>query len=176
MSINTVIAKNLNRLRNERNLSLGQLAELSGVSKVMLSQIEKGDSNPTVNTIWKIASGLNVPYTAILEQPQNETFIVSKTDNKDYRLYCYYPNTPTRNFELFQMELEEGHSYTSVGHSEKSQEYIMIIEGQLKLEVNDSIYQLRENDSICFSAESIHTYHNQGEKTLKAVIINYYPV
>ncbi|HEK9067847.1 TPA: cupin domain-containing protein, partial [Clostridioides difficile] len=115
--------------------------------------------------------------------PQNETFIVSKTDidvqvseNKDYRLYCYYPNTPTRNFELFQMELEEGHSYTSVGHSEKSQEYIMIIEGQLKLEVNDSIYQLRENDSICFSAESIHTYHNQGEKTLKAVIINYYPV
>ncbi|HEK9068094.1 TPA: helix-turn-helix transcriptional regulator, partial [Clostridioides difficile] len=51
MSINTVIAKNLNRLRNERNLSLGQLAELSGVSKVMLSQIEKGDSNPTVNTI-----------------------------------------------------------------------------------------------------------------------------
>ena len=67
MSINTVIAKNLNRLRNERNLSLGQLAELSGVSKVMLSQIEKGDSNPTVNTIWKIASGLNVPYTAILE-------------------------------------------------------------------------------------------------------------
>ncbi|NJB07060.1 helix-turn-helix transcriptional regulator [Clostridioides difficile] len=58
MSINTVIAKNLNRLRNERNLSLGQLAELSGVSKVMLSQIEKGDSNPTVNTIWKIASGL----------------------------------------------------------------------------------------------------------------------
>ncbi|EQG75728.1 helix-turn-helix family protein [Clostridioides difficile DA00165] len=56
MSINTVIAKNLNRLRNERNLSLGQLAELSGVSKVMLSQIEKGDSNPTVNTIWKIAS------------------------------------------------------------------------------------------------------------------------
>lgn len=55
MSINTVIAKNLNRLRNERNLSLGQLAELSGVSKVMLSQIEKGDSNPTVNTIWKIA-------------------------------------------------------------------------------------------------------------------------
>uniref|UniRef100_UPI001033FE82 cupin domain-containing protein n=1 Tax=Clostridioides difficile TaxID=1496 RepID=UPI001033FE82 len=60
--------------------------------------------------------------------------------------------------------------------SEKSQEYIMIIEVQLKLELNDSIYQLRENDSICFSAESIHTYHNQGEKTLKAVIINYYPV
>lgn len=183
MSINTIIAKNLNRLRNERNLSLGQLAELSGVSKVMLSQIEKGDSNPTVNTIWKIASGLNVPYTAILDQPQNETFIVSKADidvqvseNEDYHLYCYYPNTPTRNFELFQMELEKGHSYTSVGHSEKSQEYIMILEGQLKLEANDCVYQLKENDSICFSAESVHTYHNQGEKTLKTVIINYYPV
>ncbi len=46
MSINTIIAKNLNRLRNERNLSLGQLAELSGVSKVMLSQIERETQTP----------------------------------------------------------------------------------------------------------------------------------
>jgi transcriptional regulator with XRE-family HTH domain len=50
-----MIAENLKRLRLERNLSLGQLAELFDVSKVMISQIKKGDINPTINTIWKIA-------------------------------------------------------------------------------------------------------------------------
>ncbi len=68
MNINSIIAENLKTLRTERNLSLGQLAELSNISKVMLSQIEKGDTNPTINTLWKIANGLKVPYTLLLEQ------------------------------------------------------------------------------------------------------------
>ena len=46
MELNEIIAENLKRLRTERGLSLGRLAELSGVSKVMLSQVEKGESSP----------------------------------------------------------------------------------------------------------------------------------
>ena len=61
MELNEIIAENLKRLRTERGLSLGRLAELSGVSKVMLSQVEKGESSPTINTLWKIATGLQVP-------------------------------------------------------------------------------------------------------------------
>ena len=53
MNLNEIIAVNLKRLRAERGFSLGKLSELSGVSKVMLSQIEKGESNPTINTLWK---------------------------------------------------------------------------------------------------------------------------
>ena len=49
MELNEIIAENLKRLRTERGLSLGRLAELSGVSKVMLSQVEKGESSPTIN-------------------------------------------------------------------------------------------------------------------------------
>ena len=40
---------------------------MSKISKAMLSDIEKGNSNPTINTIWKIANGLNVPYTKLME-------------------------------------------------------------------------------------------------------------
>ncbi|MDZ5034857.1 helix-turn-helix transcriptional regulator, partial [Clostridium perfringens] len=80
MNINFIIAENLKALRTERNLSLGQLAELSDVSKVMISQIEKGDTNPTINTLWKIANGLKVPYTSLLEQKENDTCIISKKD------------------------------------------------------------------------------------------------
>ena len=58
MEIGKIIAHNLKRLREERNLSQGQLAEMAGVSKVIISQIEKGDSNPTINTIWKLTGAL----------------------------------------------------------------------------------------------------------------------
>ncbi|VBB08338.1 Hypothetical protein LUCI_3682 [Lucifera butyrica] len=182
MDINLIIADNLKRLRNERNLSLGRLSELSDVSKVMLSQIERGETNPTINTIWKIAIGLNVPYTSLLEQQEQNAHVIKKsdivsqfTDDGQYRLYCYYSNTPHRNFELFQMELNEGCRYTSVGHSEKSEEYLMVLEGELTLEVNHETFILHADDTIAFSASTKHAYFNSGKGILKTVIMNFYP-
>ncbi|HHU06597.1 MAG TPA: helix-turn-helix domain-containing protein [Clostridiales bacterium] len=182
MEITQVIGANLKRLRTERNLSLGQLAELSDVSKVMLSQIEKGETNPTINTIWKIANGLKIPYTTLLEQPKQGAAIVKKSglnvqsdENGRYRVYCYYENTPFRNFELFQIELDAGYSYTSTGHSEKLQEYILVLEGELTLAVNGQTHRLQPDDSISFAASGSHTYTAGGTETLKAVVINFYP-
>ncbi|MBU5227969.1 XRE family transcriptional regulator [Clostridium senegalense] len=183
MNINFIIAENLKNLRTERNLSLSQLAGLCNVSKVMLSQIEKGDTNPTINTLWKIANGLKVPYTSLLEQKEHDTQIIKKNDTDiqlseegHYRVYCYYTNTPYRNFELFQIELDENCTYKSVGHSEKSEEYIMVLEGELTLEINGSNYKLTPNDSISFLASHEHVYTNSGKGTLKATITNFYPV
>lgn len=183
MDINSIIAENLKKLRTERNLSLGQLAELCNVSKVMLSQIEKGDTNPTINTLWKIVNGLKVPYTALLEQQARNICVIKKKDTKiqtdvngHYRIYCYYLNTETRNFELFQIELDEGYTYTSVGHSEKSLEYIMIMEGELTLTVKGEPFQLSVNEAIEFPASDKHIYCNSGRGTLRALIMNYYPI
>jgi mannose-6-phosphate isomerase-like protein (cupin superfamily) len=118
-----------------------------------------------------------------LEQQQHNTCIIKKSDavsqqtvNEEYRLYCYYPNTPHRNFELFQMELDGGCRYTSVGHPEKSEEYLMVLEGQLTLEVNNETYHLDTDDAISFHASAKHVYRNSGKTVLKTVIINFYPV
>ena len=111
-----IIAVNLKKLRTERNLSLGALASISGISKTMLSDIEKGNSNPTINTVWKIANGLKVPYTKLIDGVDDETTIVQRketikqtSENNAYRVYCYYTTTPTRNFELFYCELDAKH-------------------------------------------------------------------
>jgi transcriptional regulator with XRE-family HTH domain len=183
MEITLIIAGNLKKLRTERNLSLGQLSSLCGVSKVMLSQIEKGDTNPTINVLWKIANGLKVPYTALLDQPPDNTTVVKRSeiieqdgDNEHYRIFCFYPNTPRRNFELFQLELDCGHKYDSIGHSEKSQEYILVSEGELTLSVNNKRYVLKKDEAVEFTASNKHSYYSSGNTTLKAVVINFYPV
>ena len=80
MELGKIIAFNLKRLRMERNLSQGQLAKEAGISKAMLSDIEKGGSNPTINTIWKIANGLNVPYTKLMDGIDDEATVVQRKD------------------------------------------------------------------------------------------------
>ena len=61
-SMNKIVARNVKTLREKSNLSMDQLVRLSGVSKSMLAQIEKGEANPTISTLWKISNGLKVPF------------------------------------------------------------------------------------------------------------------
>ena len=60
--INEIVANNIAILRKKNRLSLEELGKLSGVSKSMLALIEKGDGNPTLGILWKIANGLGVPF------------------------------------------------------------------------------------------------------------------
>jgi len=179
MEIAEIIAVNLKRLRRERNLSLGQLAEIAGVSKVMLSQLEKGASNPTINTVWKITGALNLPYTSLLELPGDHVVHVKKADIHEleedrYHIFSYYAKDANRKFELYQIEMEEGCVHESIGHSTDSSEYIMMIEGQIEIEVNNERYLLKKDDGFCFNASAGHVYKNKGKKKAKAVLLIYY--
>ena len=69
-TMNLIVAKNIKRLREERNLSMDQLAKLSGVSKSMLAQVERGDGNPTLSTLWKLSNGMKVPFDALTVRPK----------------------------------------------------------------------------------------------------------
>lgn len=182
MDLSKVIAINLKELRTERNLTLGQLSKISGVSKTMLSDIEKGSSNPTINTILKIANGLNVPYTKLMDGIEKETTVVRKSETVEqsgetgaYRLYCYFKSTSVRNFELFYVELDPQSSNVSIGHTEKAQEYIYIIQGELILQTEIGDYTLNEGDSLVFDSSVNHTYINNQDILLTFMVINYYP-
>jgi len=93
-----ILASNLRRIREERRLSLDKVSELTGVSKSMLGQIERGESNPTLQTVWKIANGLRVSLTDLTEVPRSETVVISKedistivSDNGLFRVYPVFP-------------------------------------------------------------------------------------
>lgn len=183
MELGKIIALNLKKLRTERNLSLGQLAAEAGISKTMLSDIEKGNSNPTINTIWKIANGLKVPYTKLIDDVDNKTMVVKRVEtieqtgeNDSYRVYCYFTTTPTRNFELFYCELEGHSSNKSIGHSEKATEYIYIIQGELIVDTENDEFILHGGDSLAFDSSMSHTYMNQQDKMVTFMVINYYPI
>lgn len=181
MNLNSIISNNLKRLRAERNLSLSALSELSGVSKVMIGQIERGESNPTINTIWKIAHGLKVPYTYIIDEHVTENILVERdsitcqcSDDKKYRIYPYFSMSPNRNFELFTAEIDAHSSYYSKGHLEKSNEYILVFQGEVLLEIDNTTYKLKDGDCLQFDSSNPHSYINDSNTLSKMFIINYY--
>lgn len=182
MELGQIIGKNLNELRTERNLTLGQLSKISGISKAMLSDIEKGNGNPTINTIWKIANGLNVPYTRLMEHIEKEATVIRRSEptvqtgeTDHYRIYCYFTNTPVRNFELFYVELDANASNATIGHSEKAQEYIYIIQGELVLHTELGDHTLQAGDALAFDSSIDHTYLNKQDSLLSFLVINFYP-
>lgn len=71
-----IVANNIAILRKKNRLSLEELGKLSGVSKSMLALIEKGDGNPTLGILWKIANGLGVPFDELTRRPDPMNHVV----------------------------------------------------------------------------------------------------
>lgn len=123
MDVKETVACNLRRLRDDRKLSLDAAAQLTGVSKSMLGQIERGDVNPTISVLWKIANGLKISFSALLERAEGGTSVVRAAeasplleDAGNYRNYPVFPFDETHPFELYRIEIEPGGHLEAAPH------------------------------------------------------------
>jgi XRE family transcriptional regulator, regulator of sulfur utilization len=181
--LNFIIAKNLKSHRERKKLSLEKVAELTGVSKTMVGQIERGESSPTITTLWKIANGLKISFTTLIENPQPDTRVIRKNevhalteDNGKYRVYPFFPFDEKRRFEVYTAELEKGGKLNASPHGVGTEEFITVFEGELTLTVNDTAHIIGAGDSIQFKADREHTYFNSGETITRLNMVIYYPV
>ncbi len=180
--IHLTIAKNLKAYRESKKLSLERVAELTGVSKTMIGQIERGESSPTITTIWKIANGLKISFTSLINNPQPDTNVLLKNDiqvlsedNGKYRVYPYFPFEDDRRFEVYSVEIDQGGFLSSDSHKEGTEELITVYDGELTVRVNNNEYTVNNGDSIRFKADRPHTYHNSGKGLTRLSMILYYP-
>lgn len=176
------IGENLKDLRRLRGYSLDQTAQLTGVSKAMLGQIERGESNPTVTTLWKMATGLQVSFSSLINDTNARVLFVEKDkicpimDSGDfYRVYPIFPFDPRRKFEIFTIELEPGYTHLSEKHNEGVEEYITVTVGTLEVTIGKEKYCVKNGDSIRFSANQEHTYRSLNEELAVYQLVMYYP-
>lgn len=181
LDLNGIVADNLKRIRSEKKLSLDKVAEVSGVSKSMLGQIERGESNPTITTLWKIASGLKISFSSLVNHPQPETMVVRKSetvpleDNSQYRVYSIFPYEEGRRFEIYTIEIEKGGYFNSDAHGDKTEELITVFDGELTVRVDKEEYTIPTGDAIRFRADKPHSYHNSGMQITRVNMVIYYP-
>jgi transcriptional regulator with XRE-family HTH domain len=171
------IADNLLNIREERNLTLDQLSELTGVSKSMLRQIETGKSSPTIATIWKIANGLRVSFTALLKKPVVQAEVKSfrgekplTAESEHYRLFPLIPFEPRQSFETYYVEIDPGTVFSGEPHEGNVYEYVFVINGRLQVSVDDKDFMINQNEFLEFQANYPHIYKCIGKKMVSAIM------
>lgn len=174
----SAISSNLKAIRKQRNLSLDQLAELTGVSKSMLRQIETGRSSPTIATIWKIANGLRLSFTTLINKPRLDVDIMDfkgatplTAQEERYRLFPMIPFDAEHAFEIYHVEIEPGTSYTGEPHQGKVEEYVFVVQGELEITVEDTLYRVDTDKFIRFVANRPHQYFGAGRETVRAIMM-----
>src|SRR5262249_7862161 len=148
------VADNVRTLRKNRAFSLDDLAARSGVSRASLSQIETAKTNPTIAILWKIASGLSVPFAALLGDEKVERVRVpSRGDQQVLRSAAgrleSRPLTPagaSPNVEVYELRLSPRAVNASEPHARGTTETLVVLTGVLRLRVADEVYDLAAGD------------------------------
>ncbi len=176
------IGERLKAIRTSRSLTLDDAAKLTDVSKPMLGQIERGQSSPTITTLWKIATGLKVPLSSFLEEQGAEYSVVDwqakdaiVEDNGRMRAYPIFPYDPIRNVEIFYIEFDGGCHHPSEKHLDGVEEYIFVLQGKLELVINTKTVVVHERQAIRFRANVFHEYNNPYENQCNVYNMIFYP-
>ena len=176
------IGERLKEIRNTRQLTLDDVAELTGVSKPMLGQIERGQSSPTINVLWKISTGLKIPLSFFCRQQEAEYTAagldeknVLMEENGGMRAYPLFPFDPIRNVEVFYIEFDAGVLHESLPHVAGVEEYIFLVHGTLKMTIGEKEVVLQEKQSLRFGADISHVYHNDSDRDCAVYNVIFYP-
>lgn len=181
--INVQVAQRLRELRRAQGLSLEEVAQRSGVSRAMLSQIETLKANPTIAVLWKVAAGLGVSFAALVELDSGPEVRVSRAREARF-LYSedgrfssrpLLSNVPGHRVELYQLRLEVGAEELAEPHPTGSFEQLVVTRGRLRVtlaatgvipagESPQESHELGAGDALFFPADRPHRYEALGQQ------------
>lgn len=174
------IGQRLRFYRQQRQLSLEELAEQTGVSKPMLGQIERGTSNPTVAILWKIASGLQIPFASFLIRDpsikilREEEQLFFKEDNDLFETYNTFAS-PGIPLEIYRIRMLPGCKHLSAPTGIGVLKSITVHSGILSIEIGEENDQtLNTGDAISFSSDVYQVYKNHTEDVCELNMSIYY--
>ena len=178
--IGHVVSMNIKALRKERQLTLQELSDLSYVSTSMLGSIERGDTNPTITTLDKIATGFKVPLSHILEEDQKSILYIDSNERKPYKTESGYNVLTTfaydkhYGFQVLEIQVEPLCERISQGHNKGVVEFLIVHKNSVRLEIDNKTFDLDEGDAIRFEADKPHKLINLTKKSAGITNIIYY--
>lgn len=179
MDITSAVAANVKAIRERKKLTLDGAAECTGVSRSMLAQIEKGDVNPTISVLWKIANGYKVSFSSLLEERDGQPDVLRAPaepplteDGGRYENWPTFAFDDQKLFECYRIVIRPEGRLEAKPHLRGAEEYITVFSGAVEITVGEAVYALKEGDSIRFRADVPHGYKNTapGESAMSMLI------
>ena len=161
-------------LREAMDLSLRDLAERSGVSAPMLSQVERGETSPTLVIAERIATGLDLTLSQLLRLDEGEHVVVTRADERrarerrGHRTEELTPPLPGQRADVSLHRLEPGAATGRAGdptlHEPGARETAVVLSGTVALMIDDERHDLEAGDSVTFDADLPHHFTNEGDQ------------
>jgi XRE family transcriptional regulator, regulator of sulfur utilization len=166
------IGARVRALREAMGLSLRDLAEQSGVSAPMLSQVERGETSPTLAVAAKIAAGLDLTLSQLLRLDEGTHAVITREGRRrrySHGRHSYEELTPPLPGQRADVSLHTLKPEASTGgpgdppiHEPGSRETAVVLEGDLALVIDGAVHELGAGDSVTFDADLPHHFENHG--------------
>jgi XRE family transcriptional regulator, regulator of sulfur utilization len=176
------IGPRVKALREAMDLSLRDLAERSGVSAPMLSQVERGETSPTLQIASRIAAGLELRLSQLLRLDEAGTVTIVRAGERrgashgGHRFEVLTPPLPGQRAELSRHTLAPGAQTGGPGdppmHEPGSREVALVESGRVVLDIDGDHHELATGDCVTFDADLPHHFENPGpgEAAILAVV------
>jgi XRE family transcriptional regulator, regulator of sulfur utilization len=169
------IGSRIKALRDAMDLSLRDLAERSGVSAPMLSQVERGDTSPTLAVAAKIAAGLELSLSQLLRLDEGDGVTVVRAEQRlagghsdGHRYEVLTPPFPGQRAEVSLHTLAPGAATGGPGdppmHEAGSRETAVALKGTVRLICDGAAHDLEQGDAVTFDADLPHHFENPGRR------------
>jgi len=172
-SVGQTLCRRVRELRHKRNWTLEQMAAASGVSRSMLSEIERGAANPTLAVAYRIAQALGLSLGELVEQPGRGSHIdVIRADDRSFdyradrqcRIRTLSPLHLEKSVEFYQITLRCGSDLVSQPHFRGACELLSVQRGAVRVRCNQEVRELAAGDSAHYPADVPHAIENAGEE------------
>lgn len=174
------LSDRVTELRKKHKLTLDQLAGASGVSRSMLSQIERGKANPTLAVTFRIAQAFGITIGELVDQPwaSSAVEVVHGDDpNNQFRaddecqIRTLSPLHMERNIEFYELRIAIGASLDSAPHYEGTRELLTVTTGVAGIVSGESRCRLQQGDSAHYRGDLSHCISNDGEEELVCYLV-----
>ena len=176
------LGNRLSLLRKRKNMTLDDLSAKSGVSKSILSQIERDLSNPTVTTISRISDALGERLSDFFLkieveeknsiESSNQTPSITSKDNL-CELKILGAGETVNWLQWYILEMKPKGVLDSGSHGPKTFENLTVIEGQIEVSCSDSKEKLSKGDTFRFQSNKNHTIKNISKQKAQVLMVNY---
>ena len=177
------IGPRIHALREAMDLSLRDLAERTGVSAQMLSQVERGETSPTLSVAARIAGGLELTLSQLLRLDEGDGVVVVRRGERlrggprrrGHGYEVVTPPVPGQRAEVTFHSLAPGASTGGPGdppmHEPGSRETAVALDGPLRLVCDGAMHDLEEGDAVTFDADLPHHFENAGAEEARFLAV-----
>ncbi len=163
------------------SLSLRDLADRTGVSAQMLSQVERGETSPTLAVAAKIAAGLELTLSQLLRLDEGQHVAISRATGRricrggGHRIVEVTPPRPGHRADVSLHVLDPGATTGGAAdppmHEPGSRETAVVLAGELALVIEGERHELQEGDSVTFDADLPHHFENEGTDPTRFIAV-----